>query len=149
DIRPRQWLKKKGVTRYDLAVLQREDKQKQYEEEIESRIKNFENIGTIMEKWECIEDAVKTAAENMLTANKKTKEKNWYDEECAKIVKNKRTTREEMLINKTEENRTKYKELRAKAKTICRQKKRLANENRIKTIEEKFKNKEIRNFYQD
>ncbi|GLV47822.1 hypothetical protein CBL_20971, partial [Carabus blaptoides fortunei] len=54
-----------------------------------------------------------------------------------------------MLINNTEENRTKYKEIRAKAKTICRQKKRLANENRIKTIEEKFKNKEIRNFYQD
>ncbi|GLV41328.1 hypothetical protein CBL_04852 [Carabus blaptoides fortunei] len=136
---------KNRVTGYDPAELQREDKQKQYEEEIESRIINFENISTIMEKWECIEDAVKTAAKNMLTVNKKKKGKPG----TTMSARNRRIIREEMIINNTEENRTKYKEIRAKAKKICRHKKRLENENRIKTIEEKFSNKEIRNFYQD
>lgn len=148
-IRPRHRLKKKRETSYELAELQNEDKQKQYEEEIESLINNFERIRTIKEKWEYIEDAIKTATNKILTEKKRKKEKSWYDEECAKIVENRRIIREEIITNNTEENRTKYKAIRSKAKQICRRKKRLANENHIKLIEEKFKHKEIRNFYQD
>jgi hypothetical protein len=55
-----------------------------------------------------------------------------------------------MLLNRqTEENKKRYEAARQIAKRVCRQEKREQLTKKLRTIEESYKNKEIRNFYQD
>lgn len=131
---------------YDLTDLQNENKQRLFEDEMEKQLSNSENTETIPEHWKQIEDAINTTIKATLKRKKRNNEKNWYDEDCKEAVENRKKAREKVIKDNREENKKEYKEARKKAKQICRTKKRTYNENRISVIEEKYKNKEIRNF---
>lgn len=135
--------------RYVYETLQGKEAQERYIERVERELGMKEQGKNSKQEWEKIEASIKNAREGVVQESKTAKSKEWYDAECSSVIEERRKAREEMLGKNTEANREKYKLRRREVKNICRRKKRTHYENKIKDIEERFKNKEIRNFYQE
>jgi hypothetical protein len=80
-----------------------------------------------------LEQAIKAMAEETTGETKHTKNKEWFDEECATYVREKSKVRQKMLQKETKSHYEEYQEWRRKTNRICKRKKR---ENMKKQLEE-------------
>lgn len=94
-----------------------------------------------------IQESINKVVKNQSKECVKTR-KEWYDKQCEDEIKKRGAARERMLRTKSEEHRKKYEEQRKRCKKIIREKKREYNIQKLVEIEEKYRNREIRNFYQ-
>jgi Reverse transcriptase (RNA-dependent DNA polymerase) len=111
------------------------------------------NIGipeqeSIQNHWDRIQNSILKAAENVKKANYKGKLKDWFDDDCRRIIKLKNAARLKTINSNDNNESTDYRNIRKEAKRICRQKKRQYLGKLIENIETRFMNKEVRNFYQ-
>uniref|UniRef100_A0A6P7FK22 Uncharacterized protein LOC114330248 n=1 Tax=Diabrotica virgifera virgifera TaxID=50390 RepID=A0A6P7FK22_DIAVI len=77
------------------------------------------------------------------------KRRDWFDEDCKIALIRRNKAKIEKDKNNTQDTTEKYKMARREVKQICRKKKREHLDKQLKTIEESYVNKEIRNFYQE
>lgn len=76
------------------------------------------------------------------------KNKEWYDLECQEEISKREKARKIMIQTKTMESKHKFELQRKACKGLLREKKRKHMVKYLETIEEKYRNREIRNFYQ-
>lgn len=73
--------------------------------------------------------------------------KNWFDEECRRVIENKNKARLQMLQDETGDRVARYIEQRKKCKKLLRKKKREFDEQVVIKLEEKFRKKDVRELY--
>lgn len=154
-IKIKQWHRETKKQRYNFEIkynindLQNTKIRMAYKAEIEKKLKKQEQKNGIDEKWRIIEQTITQAMEKHVSKRKTRGKKKWLDEECEREIKHKKVLRMKMLQGRNEELTKEYKEQRKKTKQLCRRKKREQLENQIKSIEEEYHKKEIKNFYKD
>lgn len=138
------------IKKFNVSKLSEESVRKKYQKTIADKLEvEIHREDDIMEKWDLLQKTVTEAAKEILGDPIKNRRENWYNEECKKACQERNEARLKLLQNWTNENQTLFKEKRALAKKICRKYKRLEMENKLINLEEQYKNKEIRNFYQE
>lgn len=143
-------LNRRTIRKYDMSKLEKEDNRNRYEKEINRRFNGLETKTQIEEMWKDIKNTILATNETVIPKGKESKQgKEWFDDECRKMFEEIRKLRQEILTNNDNNILEQYKEKRKQMKMICRRKKREYNERKLKVIEENFKNKEIRSFYQE
>ncbi|KAK9719661.1 hypothetical protein QE152_g22553 [Popillia japonica] len=104
-------------------------------ENVEVQWKNFERM--------------MTEGAQVLSENKQSIRKSWFDDECNEVIQQREKARMRMLRSNTEESRSQYQKCRKEAKKICRKKKRESIEKRIQQLENSYIKKQTREFYQN
>uniref|UniRef100_A0A8D9E428 Craniofacial development protein 2 n=1 Tax=Cacopsylla melanoneura TaxID=428564 RepID=A0A8D9E428_9HEMI len=119
-----------------------------YQEALEETIVTEHNEQkSVNEIWEETKSAITDAATTTIGELERTRDADWFDEECALMVGNKNAARQKMLRLNTRSNRKTYKELRLKAQKLLRKKKKEALKKKILKIEELHSANESRKFY--
>jgi hypothetical protein len=84
-----------------------------------------EETDSVQKRWEHLEQAVKTTAEETVGEIKCKKNEEWFDEECATYIREKNKARHKMLQKERRSNYEECQEWRRKTNRICKRKKRI------------------------
>ncbi|KAG8235926.1 hypothetical protein J437_LFUL014282 [Ladona fulva] len=138
--------------RWDTDKLNEDTEvRKQYQKALASKMQTNSQERTnetkIEKEWEKIKEVIKEAAEETIRENKRTRNADWFDDECAQIIQEKNKARERMIQKETRMNTERYQRLRTEAKRICKKKKKEKMKKQLEDIEEFSKQKERRKFY--
>lgn len=142
--------KRKRIVRYDMEKLGKQENRQMYQQDIYNKItRDKTKTGEIEKEWKILEEGIKEATEKNLRQGNILKKKGWINEECKEEISKRKTLREIWLNTGKKEDKERYLSQRRIAKHICRVTKREYEEQRIRNMEEQYKNKEIRNFYNE
>lgn len=119
--------------------------EQEYTEPEQQTTITHDNIET---QWNALRDALVNTAEKVLGPAKINKHVEWYDDECKRKVEERNIARKNMITKKTRSSAIEYSEKRKIAKKECRRKKRKAENERFKSIEEFHEKGETRQVYQ-
>lgn len=148
--RPYKKRNKRGERRkYDLDKLKDAETAKNFKQQMEKELRSKAPEEQIEEEWSEIEKIMKDVTESVLGEPKRRRIKKWFDDECKQILENRNKARLKLMEANNDVNKRAFEESRKTAKRVCRAKKRGHVTQRLKGIEESYKNKEIRNFYQE
>ncbi|XP_071652474.1 uncharacterized protein [Temnothorax longispinosus] len=114
------------------------------EEEQENLIEN----NVVKRKWDEIKKAIKETARETIREKKRTRNEEWFDDECRAEIDRKNTDRLLMIQRKTRQNYEKYRESRRQAKKTLRKKKKAHLKRYMERIEELSTQNECRKLYQ-
>jgi hypothetical protein len=87
------------------------------------------------EKCKKLEETIKRVATNTIGYTRKQTNKEWFDEECAKVNEKKNAARERAIQIKTRGAKNAYKLTRTKERLLFRKKARQFDEGRLSEIE--------------
>jgi hypothetical protein len=79
-------------------------------------------VDNVQKKWEQLEKAIKTAAEETIGEIKHKKNEEWFDEECAAYSREKNNARQKRIQKETRSNYEEYREWRRKTNRLCKRK---------------------------
>jgi hypothetical protein len=71
-----------------------------------------------------MENVIKEVAKEMVSKKGNQRNREWFEEECAKIISEKNSARKRMLQRETRANCERYQELRRKANRIYKKERR-------------------------
>ena len=82
------------LKKYNINILKKEDKSLQYKNDLNKRLDNLTHEGidaitNINEYWNLVKNQITTTAESALGIQKKERVKEWFDEECEQVTKEK------------------------------------------------------------
>jgi hypothetical protein len=130
-VKPKKW---------DVQKLQENKEiQQNYQTKIEEKIREYKEEGNVEGNWDRIEKIIKEAADETVSREGNQGNKEWFDEECAKVVLEKNNARKRMLQRETRINCVRYQELRREVNRICKQKKKESMKRQLEEVN-KFKN---------
>jgi len=99
------------------------------------------------EIWTVTEKAILEAAKETIGEKRKTRNEEWFDEECMNIIDQKNDARKKMLQRNTRGNEERYHKARKEANKLLRKKKKEAMIQQMEEIEQLSKQNESRKFY--
>jgi hypothetical protein len=99
------------------------------------------------EKFNQLEETIQRVATNTIGYTRKQAYKEWFDEECAKMIEEKNTTREQAIQNKTREAKNANKLARRKERHLFRKQTRQLDEEALIEIERHRSIQDSRKFY--
>lgn len=143
---------KMGKGRWDTDKLNKDTEvRQQYQKALASKMQinsqeRTDDI-TIEKEWEKIKNAINEAAEETVGENKRIRNADWFDDECAQIIQEKNKARKRMIQKETRMNTERYQEMRRKANRVCKKKKREKMKKQLEDIAEYSKQNERRKFY--
>ncbi|XP_031334013.1 uncharacterized protein LOC116164026 [Photinus pyralis] len=147
---PKNWkAAKTTLVKYNVEKLLNQEVQTEAAKQLDYTLKKLQKPDNIEEEWSQMENTLKDTMEKLVGRKTKGKQKDWFDEQCRKILQVRNEARMKLLIHSTETNKREYKEARRRSKQICRQKKREYLEAKLEKIGKMYANKELRNFYQE
>ena len=133
--------------KYNLEKLLSEETRQKIEEEFNTQLERQECEEDIQREWDAIEQSTQQVLK-FIGKKKANKNKDWFTTECKEMLKKRNEARLLLLRKSNQENKSAYETARKKTKQICRQEKRRHMEEKMISIEQNYKNREIRNFYQ-
>jgi hypothetical protein len=77
----------------------------------------------VEESWKRTEKVIKEAADETVSKEGNQRNKEWFDDECAKAVLEKNNARKRMIQREKRIKCGRYQELRREANSICKKKK--------------------------
>ena len=143
---------RRKTARWDVETLckdiaQRDKYQKVLDMKLKHETEGEEETGKVQKKWEYLEQAIKTAAEEIIGEIKHKKNEEWFDEECAIYIRGKNKAKQKMLQKETRLNYEEYQEWRRKTNRICKRKKRERMRKQLEEINQLNQQNERRKFY--
>ena len=79
-----QKIPRRKTRRWDIEKLNKDIAQRdKYQQEFNLKSVGEEGADSVQKKWEQLEKAIKTAAEETIGETKHKKDEEWFDEECA------------------------------------------------------------------
>lgn len=140
--------KNKKEIKYNVKELQNTETAGKYIESIEGEYKDKDGQGEEVElKWKKFEESIIKATRANLPRYRRIRRSHWMDEACKEEINKKTRMWQKFLHTQMEQDKNLFKEQKNKVKQMCRARKRKYMEEEIRDIEEKYRNKEIRNFY--
>lgn len=137
------------MKKYDEKKMRTRELKKKLEMDLEKILEEHEETESVEVEWIKIEKALRENADKWFQGKSRRKtDKDWFDEECENALRKRNKARIEAMKN-TEGSKEKYEKERRIAKQVCRKKKREYWEGRVRKVEDRMVNKEIRNFYQE
>lgn len=137
------------ITKYDLKLLTQEQVREDYQSRINENLRQETSKENINEMWTNIEKAILSGAQKLERNTGKKGRNGWFDEECQKLLEERKEWRLKMIKNPTNENKEKYAEAKRVLKKVCRKKKKDLLEAQLVEMEQDFKKKDTRKFYKE
>uniref|UniRef100_A0A8D8LL21 Craniofacial development protein 2 n=3 Tax=Cacopsylla melanoneura TaxID=428564 RepID=A0A8D8LL21_9HEMI len=144
---------KNKIPRWNTELLRTDGETlEQYQQEITNKItqkrnKEDSNLATIEEEWTKIEKSVIEAANQTIGERERTRNEEWFDQECEDAIEEKNKARKQMLTRNTRRNCELYKESRRKANMVIKRKKRQHLNGKLEEVEQLNNESESRKFY--
>ena len=142
--------KTQGSIKFNIDNIKEGTNAKEYRNKVEELLQILPNTENqhIEAAWKDIKQRIHQAADSTLGQKIRKVRNEWFDEECKEILEEQSNTRLKMLQRKTRSNIETYKEARREARKICRRKKKHYEEEKLKELQEKYKNNAIKQFYE-
>jgi hypothetical protein len=129
---------------HKAATLKDRDVASRYYNELESELQGLQAQPLSMnEKCKKLEETIQRLAKNTIGYTRKQANKEWFDEECAKV----NAARERGIQNKTRGTKNAYKLARSKERRMFRKKARQLDEEALIEIERHWSIQDSRKFY--
>ena len=106
-----------------------------------------ENIEDVNKIWETMREKIISSAKESIGCVGKIKNKPWFDDECADLVKQRQQARIKWLQDPNQINAEAYSELKRRTSSTFRSKKRVYMKEKINEIGKNNANKDVRNMY--
>lgn len=139
---------KKVIEKWQLEGLIERKVRDKYQTYVKTNIREMQTTIDIEDKCKRIEESIKNAADRLLKTVP-TRRRGWFSEECREMLSKRNNARMQALRTEHENDKEIYKQCRKETKKLLRSVKRQHKEKEIIRVEERFKNKEIKNFYQE
>jgi hypothetical protein len=135
------------LERFDMKKLDDVEVNEKYQVEISNRFSALESLDEsfdINNAWESIRENIKTSAKNNLGYQKLEQNKPWFDDECSKLIDQRKQAKLQWLQNQSHINGDNLQNLRRETSRTFRNKKREYLKGKINELESNNKNKNIR-----
>ena len=121
-----------------------------YVQQLEASLPTEEELGatSLNDGWSRIRSAISSAAETTLGSAVRVGKKRWFDEECQRLLDEKKAAYAMKLERPTEENVARYKLARKQQDTVYKLKKRQLEDRDRAEMEQLFRQNETRKFYE-
>ncbi|KAK9723442.1 hypothetical protein QE152_g19235 [Popillia japonica] len=147
---PRIKQRKQVRRRYDTGKLKDITTLKHFQKEMAKQLEARRHTGQVQTEWTQIEVVMNKMAGKVLGySERKVNNSRWFDEHCKKALDHRKNAKLKTMEDGNGENKRKYQQARRMAKKICKRAKITHLENELKELEEWWKSKELRNFYQE
>jgi glycine betaine/choline ABC-type transport system substrate-binding protein len=136
--------------RFNVKYLNERDVKEQYQVTTRNKFatpKNLEESGDVNRAWDDIRENIKTLAQESLAYCESMHRKVWFDEECSKLVDQRKQAKLQWLQDPSEANEDNLSDIRREASRHFRNKKREHLKNKINALESYSKNKNFRDRY--
>jgi hypothetical protein len=136
--------------RFNVKELNEGDVKEQYQVTIRNKfaaLENLEDSGDINRVWDNIRDNIKISAQESLGYCESKHRKPWFDEECSKLVDQRKQAKLRWLQDPSEGNEDNLSDIRQEASRHFRNKKREYLKDKINELESNSRNKNIRDPY--
>jgi hypothetical protein len=114
------------MDRFNLKKLNEGDVKEQYHISIRNKfaaLENLEDSGDINEAWDSIRQNIKISAQESLGYCESNHHKQWFDEECSKLVDQRKQAKLQWLQNPSEANGDNVSDVRQEASRHFRKRK--------------------------
>jgi hypothetical protein len=138
------------MQRFNLKKLNEVEGKEQYRVEVSNRFATLEDLDAelqINSAWEMIRETIKISAKECLGYCDLKKHKPWFDEECSKLVDQRKQAKLQWLQDPSEINGNNLKIMRREASRYFRNKKREYMKDRFDELATNSKNKNNRDLY--
>ena len=116
-------------------IMKREEIKSNYKQRLTMILKENHGIMDTQEKWENILTCIHVVAKEAICEKEVlVKHNNWYDEECRKTQEERNEARK-MMLQRRKRAIVEYQNKRRCVQNICRRKKRLLENEKIREIE--------------
>jgi hypothetical protein len=135
---------------FDLKKLDVLEAKENFQIEISNRFAALETFGRsfdINNAWESITENIKTSAKDNLGYQKLKHNKPWLDDECSKLIDQRKQAKLQWLQYRSQMNRSNLQNLRRETSRTFRNKKMEHLKGKINELRTNNNNKNIRNFY--
>jgi hypothetical protein len=126
------------LERFDLKKLNDVEVKEKYQVEISNRLAALEDLDEsfdINNAWESIRENIKISAKENLGYQKLKHNKPWFDDECSKLIDQRKQVKLQWLQNPNQINRDNLQNLRHETSRIFRNKKREYLKGKINELE--------------
>jgi hypothetical protein len=140
-------MQKFDLERFDLKRLDDVEVKEKYQVEISNRFATLESLDEsfdINNVWESIRENIKTSTEDNLGYQKLKHNKPWFDDECSKLIDQRKQAELQWLQNPNQINGDNLKNLRCETIGTLRNKEREYLRDKINELESNNRNKNIR-----
>jgi hypothetical protein len=110
-------------------------------------LENLKDSGHVNGAWDNIRENIKSSGQESLGYCESKHHKSWFDEECSKLVDQRKQAKLWWLQDPSEANQDNLSDVRREASRHLRDKKREYMEDKINELESNSKNKNIRDLY--
>jgi hypothetical protein len=134
------------LERFDLKKLNDVEVNRKYQVDISNRFAALESLDEsfdINNAWESVRENIKTSAKQNLGYQKLKNNKPWFDDECSKLIDQRKQAKLQWLQNPNQINSDNLQNLRRETSRISRNKKREYLKGKINELETNNKNKNI------
>jgi hypothetical protein len=138
------------LERFDLKKLDDVEVKEKYQVEISNRFAALESLDQSIDTnyaWESIRENIKTSAKYNPGYQKLKHNKQWFDDECSKLIDQRKQGKLQWLQNPSQINGDNLQKLRRETSRIFRKKKKEYLKGKIYELEINSKNKNIRDLY--
>ena len=108
--------------KYDVEKLKKQETVEVYQQVMENNLKE-DPKENIEEQWAKLKSAVTNTADCVLGKMETVKGKEWFDELCERVIRERNVARMNWLQKKTRLSMENYRQMRREAKIVCRKKK--------------------------
>lgn len=137
------------IPKWNTEALKDTKRIVEYQTTLETALGSITDQNNVDALWEVIKNSVTRSIETTVGKRTSTKKKNWFDDECERVLELRNQTRQRMLRDPNEQNTQKYRESRRKARQTVKAKKRAHEENTLKELESNGMNNRTRIFFQE
>jgi hypothetical protein len=111
------------ITIFNTERLKDEVTRKVFKGRLEGRIQEeINDEEDVLNRWQGLKRVLKTTAEEILGVREGRERKEWFYEECERVVRERNEARLRMLQRKTHATTEEFNPKRRTVKTVCRQK---------------------------
>jgi hypothetical protein len=138
------------IDRFNLKKLNEQKVKEQYQVTIKNRFSALENLGDyedINRAWDAIRENIKNFAKECIGHYEAKGHKQWFDEECLKLIDRRKQAKLQWLQGPSVMNEDNLNNVRWAASRYFRNKKREYLKVKINELEPNSKNKNIRDLY--
>ncbi|KAF2888299.1 hypothetical protein ILUMI_17874, partial [Ignelater luminosus] len=136
------------LKKWNIEALKKDENKEKYNENTKKIIITKEKSTDVNKERGSIRTAIEASTE-LLKSTKRETRKDWFDDECRKVVQERKQARMKMLKDNTKERIEQYEQIRNSTQTKIRNKKRETQKAKSEEMEEHHRNRNTKLFHKN